>query len=705
MIQHLLLQTIPKQSISSSFAYGLVWAILFYLLLSDLYQSTKQVVLTQTLLLRGLAIIYCLALHSLFLQAKGLIGEHGLHPLPQTLKTLHSYLNTTIADDNNDDYTMKMMLRLVYEKFHSPDSIINDHLTRVMKIDLLISVITILFPHPVLFAYAYLSYYSYKRLTGPFLNFQWDILLLESLYHAIALSLCCHSHHNEMMKIGLWSMKTLLVRLMLGSGLVKAYSRDTSWSKNYTAMKYHFWTQPLPSILGLVFHCCTPAVNLLQGVTVLTIITELHLPLLSLCNLSILNVIIAWSYILLMVGIVNTGYFGFFNYLTMVLSLCLLEDHQLGIDSSSLPAGLLHLLHPHTLKDALSTYGYRTYLELFSNALALCMIGFAMICHCVAFVLLLERCGIAKRHDDHGDNDGENNGNCCCSWWQWFYQTCNNIHSYGQRVAYLGNHYGLFANMTKWRDEIIIEVSADDKTWHMIAWKYKPDSIFLPPKRVRPDYHMPRLDWLMWFLAFKPSVEYYPKWSIVFLLSLLEENEDVLALLHPLTKTTMQILTTQCKDRERWKLRLSRRRYNYDNKSFRISSFMELWMGHRPEPSLTDYPISSTDDEVIAIPAEKDMFWNVGDSQLLIPPSSLADLYAILETNLSTTTSSSSSNRRQQPPPSVETAQEIIMRTLFRNAKNRAAAAATTRQQQQQELRNDEEKESQQANEISKKTE
>eukprot|EP00981_Chlorochromonas_danica_P007657 scaffold1833_cov185-Ochromonas_danica.AAC.5 len=279
------------------------------------------------------------------------------------------------------------------------------------------------------------------------------------------------------------------------------------------------------------------------------------------------------------------------------------------------------------------------------------------------------------------------------------------IESYGQRVAYLGNHYGLFANMTKWRDEIIIEVSADDKTWHMIAWKYKPDSIFLPPKRVRPDYHMPRLDWLMWFLAFKPSVEYYPKWSIVFLLSLLEENEDVLALLHPLTKTTMQILTTQCKDRERWKLRLSRRRYNYDNKSFRISSFMELWMGHRPEPSLTDYPISSTDDEVIAIPAEKDMFWNVGDSQLLIPPSSLADLYAILETNLSTTTSSSSSNRRQQPPPSVETAQEIIMRTLFRNAKNRAAAAATTRQQQQQELRNDEEKESQQANEISKKTE
>lgn len=318
MIQYLLLQTIPKQSISSSLAYVLVWITLLYLLLSDLYQSHKQVVLTQTLFLRGLAIIHCLALHSLLLQAKGLIGVHGLHPLPQTLKTLHSYLNTKDDQSNNNnhnntntnnwtDWTMKIMLRLVYEKFHTDDEeSLNDHLLRVMKIDLLIAVITVIFPHPVLFAYAYLSYYSYKRIPGPFLNFQWDILLLESLYHAIGLSLC---HGNEMIKLGLWGMKTLLVRLMLGSGLVKAYGRDVSWSKSYTAMNYHFWTQPLPSFLGLVFHCHLPAL-VLRGATVFTIIAELHLPLLSLCNLSMINTMVAWSYILLMIGIVSTGYFG-----------------------------------------------------------------------------------------------------------------------------------------------------------------------------------------------------------------------------------------------------------------------------------------------------------------------------------------------------------------------------------------------------------
>lgn len=368
---------------------------------------------------------------------------------------------------------------------------------------------------------------------------------------------------------------------------------------------------------------------------------------------------------------------GFFNYLTMVLSLCLFEDHQLGIEG--LPASLLHLLHPHTLKDALSTYGLRSYIELFGNSLALCMIAFAMICHSVAIVLLLERCELAKSDDDSS-----------CSWSEWLYQTSDQIHSYGQRVAYLGSHYGLFANMTKWRDEIIVEVSADDSTWHMIPFKYKPDSIFLPPKRVRPDYHMPRLDWLMWFLAFKPSVDFYPKWSILLLLSLLEENEDVPELLHPLTKSTMQILATQSKDRERWKIRLSRRRYNYE-KSFK-TSFMKLWMGKRAEPSQADYPICSI-DEAITVP-EKDMFWTVSAGQLLVPPSSLADLYALLETNLSST-SSKPSNRQ---PPSVESAQEIIMRTLFRNAKNRAAG------RQRQEPQNDEEKE-RQGKEMSKKTE
>ena len=111
----------------------------------------------------------------------------------------------------------------------------------------------------------------------------------------------------------------------------------------------------------------------------------------------------------------------------------------------------------------------------------------------------------------------------------------------------MGNHYGLFANMTKKRLELCIEVAirprfpddiekvqymrqlkkasvnfrsqkkedknekanVDDKIetanaahkqqaplkWRMVEFKYKAGSPYIAPKQVKPFYHMPRIDW------------------------------------------------------------------------------------------------------------------------------------------------------------------------------------------------------------------
>ena len=61
------------------------------------------------------------------------------------------------------------------------------------------------------------------------------------------------------------------------------------------------------------------------------------------------------------------------------------------------------------------------------------------------------------------------------------------------------NGYGLFRVMTKDRDEIVIEGSADGIDWLPYEFKWKPGDVMRAPGWCAP--HQPRLDWQMWFAA------------------------------------------------------------------------------------------------------------------------------------------------------------------------------------------------------------
>src|SRR5204862_250335 len=61
------------------------------------------------------------------------------------------------------------------------------------------------------------------------------------------------------------------------------------------------------------------------------------------------------------------------------------------------------------------------------------------------------------------------------------------------------NFYGLFAVMTTKRPEIVIEGSDDGKTWLPYEFKWKPGDVNRRPAFTW--FHMPRLDWQMWFAA------------------------------------------------------------------------------------------------------------------------------------------------------------------------------------------------------------
>jgi hypothetical protein len=89
------------------------------------------------------------------------------------------------------------------------------------------------------------------------------------------------------------------------------------------------------------------------------------------------------------------------------------------------------------------------------------------------------------------------------------------------------NDYGLFRVMTRHRQEIIVEGSDDGRTWQRYDFKYKPGDLFQRPRFIEP--HQPRLDWQMWFAALA-NFDATP-WFQAFLARLLQGAPEVLGLL------------------------------------------------------------------------------------------------------------------------------------------------------------------------------
>jgi hypothetical protein len=89
------------------------------------------------------------------------------------------------------------------------------------------------------------------------------------------------------------------------------------------------------------------------------------------------------------------------------------------------------------------------------------------------------------------------------------------------------NAYGLFADMTQTRPEIIIEGSTDGVSWQEYEFRYKPGGLKRAPAFVAP--HQPRLDWQMWFAALGTVEQNH--WFLALERRLLQNSPPVTALL------------------------------------------------------------------------------------------------------------------------------------------------------------------------------
>jgi len=436
--------------------------------------SPPEFFLSRWLFLRLLGLVYLAAFISLWVQVSGLIGSHGILPAADYLTAVREaagperyYLVPTLCWLDSTD------------RFQGGLCASGSALAALLILGVA--------PVPVLIL-LWAFYLSLTVAGQSFLSYQWDTLLLETGFLAVWFAppqlWPRRGSETPPSRAVLWLLRWLLFRLVFGSGVAKLLSGDESW-RSLRALDYHYETQPLPAWTSWYMHQLP---GWFQQLSVLfTVASELLIPLLIFgprrCRHVACGGIVA-----LQLLIAATGNYGFFNLLTIVLCLPLLED-------DFFPTRLRAIFAPPA-----GPAGYRG-ARSWSRCLTLPVAAGIMLLSLMPFV---QNCGLPAY------------------WLAWLTPVHRAVAPFRSV-----NSYGLFAVMTTRRPEIIVEGSDDGRTWKPYEFRWKPGD---PSRRPRfTGLHMPRLDWQMWFAALGNYRQ--NSWFVNFLLRLLQGSPEVLALL------------------------------------------------------------------------------------------------------------------------------------------------------------------------------
>ncbi len=406
--------------------------------------------------LRCLGIIYFAAFLSYAIQVTGLNGENGILPVTGMLNNIYDQfgymswlLVPTVFWINSSDSSL---LLVAYAGAFSGILIILNKYTR-----------------PALIV-AYIFYLSLFYAAQIFMQYQWDILLLECGFLAIFLA--------QKTTLIPWMFRWLVFRFMFLSGVVKLASGDQSW-QNFTALSYHFETQPLPTILAWYAHALPQ--SLLKAMTGYTLFTELLIAFLVFLPRKFRQ-LAAWLFIILQTGIILTGNYNFFNLLALSICLFLFDDQA------------IKCLFPYKPLD---------FKPVYPASLNIYIRGSVAV-----FILLISASQLYAYFSSTNS-----------TFLKPLHVLNNSLH--------ITSNYGPFAVMTKVRNEIIIEGSEDAKTWKAYKFYFKPDELKKTPVWIIP--HQPRLDWQMWFAALDEAN--HQPWFSALLIRLLQGSPQVTGLL------------------------------------------------------------------------------------------------------------------------------------------------------------------------------
>ena len=407
---------------------------------------------TRALFLRALGVVYLAAFLSLHGQVLGLYGHDGLLPVASYLERAHAALGADAP------WRVPTLLWL-----DASDAA----LRAVCAAGAASALLLILGLVPLAATLAcWILYLSMCGVGQLFLGYQWDALLLEAGFLAILWSPRAWRlgapGEREPSRIALWLVRWLLFRLMFASGFVKLASGDPAWW-SLTALAVHYQTQPLPSSVSWYANELPLAVQ--RACCAVMFAIELVLPFLIVLGRRARLVAFA-GFVALQLGIGATGNYGFFNLLTIVLCIPLLDDALLA--RVSLPGRWRDRSDPRAgAAAARGTPRVRIALHAAAAALLLCLSG----------PLLLEQ--LTDRPATS--------------------MPPASLLLRKLAPLRLVSTYGLFAVMTLTRPELTIEGTVDGSSWRPYVFRWKPGPLDRRPPIV--GLGMPRLDWQMWFDA------------------------------------------------------------------------------------------------------------------------------------------------------------------------------------------------------------
>src|SRR5881392_2762742 len=285
--------------------------------------------------LRMLGLIYLIAFVSLWVQVDGLVGSNGMSPVSQFLPAVRQQVGSN---------AYFLLPTLCW--FDSS----NTFLHFLCGGGVVLSLLLIFGVAPaVSLALLFVFYLSLTIAGQTFLNFQWDVLLLETGFLSIFFApwrlwpkdlmwrpgSTSPATAAPVSRAGLFLLKFLLFKLILMSGVVKLTSGDDSWGwlnhsfhcSALTALDYHYWSQPLPTMFGWWadkspewFKHFSVAFCLAVEIVVPFLIWAPRRP----------RLIAAGLMIFLQLAIAITGNYCFFNLLTIALCLLLIDDAAIG---------------------------------------------------------------------------------------------------------------------------------------------------------------------------------------------------------------------------------------------------------------------------------------------------------------------------------------------------------------------------------------
>ena len=414
--------------------------------------------LTSWIFLRGIGLIYVFAFYSIAVQVLGLVGSDGILPLDEYLAAARQGWGVSAY------WQLPTLFWLTQS-----DTLLVAGAWLGVALGLAVTLGVGVRPALIALFVLYLSYVYAGQL---FMSYQWDLLLLESGFLAIFLT--------GGSAIVVWLYRWLLFRFLFLAGLVKLLSGDQTW-QTLTALDFHFWTQPLPSPLAW------DAAQLPHWFLAATVVAVLALELVV-AFFALLprrpRMVLALLVVVFQLAIMATGSYNFFNLLTMLLCVLLLDDQALR---RVLPARLAARIQARAPRPGRCATWSAAVLALLTVP-----IGFNL------------------------------------TWEPLTGRNLPVVNKMAEAMAPLliVNAYGVFATTTTTRPEIIIEGSDDGKAWRPYVLPYMPGPIARAPTWSIP--YQPRLDWQMWFASYASAGQ--NRWTERLLQRLLEGSPPVLEL-------------------------------------------------------------------------------------------------------------------------------------------------------------------------------